>query len=73
MTKKLFVEFYLSAMMKAATAGRVTRLTYNYTYTPPMADMETVAVLFDNGSMVPVNVADAGLLEIARSVLGVLK
>ena len=30
MSKKRFVEFYLSAMLKAATNGRVTRVAYLY-------------------------------------------
>ena len=30
MSKKRFVEFYLAAMMKAATDGRVIRLAYTY-------------------------------------------
>ena len=30
MSKKRFVEFYLSAMMKAATGGQVQRVAYLY-------------------------------------------
>lgn len=70
MSKKRFVEFYLAAMMKAATNGRVTRLTYTYF---DLAHSEIVRVEYETGSgpvgarEFPVN--DKGLLEIAAEVI----
>ena len=70
MSKKRFVEFYLAAMMKAATNGRVTRLAYTYF---DLAHAEIVRVEYETGNGTvgarefPVN--DKGLLEIAAEVI----
>lgn len=69
MSKKRFVEFYLSAMMKAATAGRVIRLVYSPSYVDLLPDREFVTVHFDDGSCVPFDVIGCTLLEIAETVL----
>lgn len=70
MSKKRFVEFYLAAMMKAATGGRVLRLAYTYTpATKDMAEQEIVTVTFDTGCVLPVGVNGKDLLQIASTVL----
>ena len=70
MSKKRFVEFYLAAMMKAATNGRVTRLTYTYF---DLAHSEIVRVDYETGTgpvgAVEFPVNDMGLLEIAAEVI----
>lgn len=72
MSKKRFVEFYLAAMMKAATDGRVIRLAYTYNpATKGMAAQELVAVTFSTGSVVPTDVNGKDLLQIAKAVLEV--
>lgn len=74
MSKKRFVEFYLAAMMKAATDGRVIRLAYTYNpATKGMAAQELVVVTFNTGCVVPTDVAGLELMEIAKAVMGVLK
>lgn len=69
MSKKRFVEFYLPAMMKAATAGYVHRLGYIY---DNMTRKEAVQVYREDGPM-EIAVTGKDLPEIARAVLGVLK
>ena len=69
MSKKRFVEFYLSAMMKAATDGRVSRLTYEYTEGKRMAAKEYVSIALEERSSVPVPVTDCDLLGIALEVV----
>ena len=74
MSKKRFVEFYLAAMMKAATDGRVIRLAYTYNpATKGMAAQELVVVTVNTGGVVPTDVAGLELMEIAKAVMGVLK
>ena len=73
MNHKRFVEFYLSAMMKAATGGRVTRVAYLYyghTHT------EAVRVVFEHdhgGGMKELPVTGLSLLEIAATVIDSVK
>ena len=56
MSKKRFVDFYLSAMMKAATNGRVSRLTYEYAAGKRMAAKEYVSITLEDRASVPVPV-----------------
>lgn len=69
MTKKRFVEFYLSAMMKAATADYVHRLGYLYY---DMTRKEAVKVYSENGPL-EIDVTSKDLVGIAKAVLEVLK
>lgn len=69
MTKKRFVEFYLTAMMRAATGGRVIRLGYLYY---DMTRKEAVKVYREDGPL-EIDVTGLGLVEIAKAVLGVLE
>lgn len=69
MSKKRFVEFYLAAMMKAASGGRVTRLAYTYF---DLAHAEIVQVDYETstgGGAVEFPVNDMGLLEIAAETI----
>ena len=68
MSKKRFVEFYLAAMMKAASGGRVTRLAYTYF---DLAHAEIVRVDYETstgGGAVEFPVNGMGLLEIAAEI-----
>ena len=65
MTKKRFVEFYLSAMMRAATAGYVHRLGYIYY---DMTRKEVVKVYREDGP-VEIDVTGKDLPEIAKAVI----
>lgn len=70
MSKKRFVEFYLAAMMKAATDGRVSKLTYQYVEGGKrIPAMECVTVVLEDRSGVPVPVNGYNLLEIALEVV----
>lgn len=64
MSKKRFVEFYLKAMLKAATGGEVTDLVY--TYEEPL---ETVRISFEGVTHKTVNVTGGSLLAIAVDVI----
>ncbi len=69
MSKKRFVEFYLAAMMKAATGGKVIRLTYAYF---DLAHLEIVRLEYETSTgsgvrEIPVN--DKDPLEIAAEVI----
>lgn len=69
MSKKRVVEFYLSAMMKAATGGQVTRLAYIYY---DLKHTEVVQLDYTSGTggvVVEFSVNDMGLLEIAAEVI----
>jgi len=69
MSKKRFVEFYLAAMMKAATDGQVTRLTYAYF---DLTHSEIVRLEYETstgGGVREIPVTDKGLLEIAAEVI----
>lgn len=69
MSKKRFVEFYLAAMLKHATDGQVTRLTYTYF---GLAHSEIVRVDYETGTgggAVEFPVNNMGLLEIAAEVI----
>ena len=69
MSKKRFVEFYLAAMMKAASGGRVTRLAYTYF---DLVHSEIVRVDYETstgGGAVEFPVNDLGLLEIAAETI----
>ena len=69
MSKKRFVEFYLAAMMKAASGRRVTRLAYTYF---DLAHAEIVRVDYETstgGGAVEFPVNDMGLLEIAAETI----
>ena len=65
MTKKRFVEFYLSAMMKAATAGYVHRLGYSYY---DVTHKEAVKVYREDGP-VEIDVTGLDLVGIAGRVI----
>ena len=69
MSKKRFVEFYLSAMMKAAAEGRIIRLSYLYC---DMTRKEAVKVYREDGP-VELDVTGKDLAEISKAVLGVLE
>ena len=69
MSKERFVGFYLSAMMKAATGGRVAKLTYQYANGKKPAAKEFVTVEFEDHSCVPVPVTDCDLLGIVLEVV----
>ena len=64
------LEFYLAAMLKHASDGRVTRLTYTYF---DLAHSEIVRVDYETGTgpvgAVEFPVNDMGLLEIAAEVI----
>ena len=69
MSKKRFVEFYLAAMIKAASGGQVTRLAYTYF---DLAHSEIVRVDYEpdtGGGAVEFPVNDMGLLEIAAETI----
>ena len=69
MSKKRFVDFYLSAMMKAATNGRVSRLTYEYAAGKHRVAKEYVSITLEDRASVPVPVTDCDLLGIALEVV----
>ena len=74
MSKQRFVEFYLSAMMKAATGGRVPKVTYQYTKAGKrLPAKEYVTINFEDQSCVPVSVTDCDLLGIALEVVKAVK
>lgn len=69
MSKKRFVEFYLAAMMKAATNNRVTRLLFTYTGNPE-AERVRVEYEHDRGyGAEEFSVTGESLLGIAAAVL----
>lgn len=73
MSKKRFVEFYLSAMMKAATGGRVCRVAYLY-YDPKRTEVVRVEYEHAHGGGVrEIPVTDLNLLGIAGAVIESLK
>lgn len=69
MSKKRFVEFYLTAMIRAAIGGQVIRLGYLYY---DMTRKEAVKVYREDGTL-EIDVTGLGLVEIAKAVLGVLE
>lgn len=69
MSKKRFVDFYLSAMMKAATNGRVSKLTYEYAAGKHMAAKEYVSITLEDRASAPVPVTDCDLLGTALEVV----
>ena len=73
MSKKRFVGFYLSAMLKAATKGRVTRVADFYY---DLTHAEVVRVEYEHGRGGGVNellVTGLSLLGIAAAVIDCLK
>lgn len=66
MSKKRFVEFYLTACLKAATAGNVTRLGYIYY---DMQHNESVVIQFANGYTKEIPVTGNSLTAISQAVL----
>ena len=68
MSKMRFVEFYLAAMLKAATDGFVTRLVYEY---QDKTQKELVHIFTEAGPQ-HVTVTGDGLLAIAYDVLEAL-
>ena len=68
MSKKRFVEFYLAAMIKAASGGQVTRLAYTYF---DLAHSEIVRVDYetDTGGGIEFPVNGMSLLEIAAEAI----
>lgn len=73
MNQKRFVESYLSAMMKAATGGRIVRLSYTSALSNKLSTLNVVTVTLDNGSVVPICVDGKDLLGIAEIVLETAK
>ena len=69
MSKERFVGFYLSAMMKAAAGGRVSKLTYQCSAGKKLAAKEFVTIEFEGRSCVPVPVTNLDLLGIALEVV----
>jgi hypothetical protein len=69
MSKMRFVEFYLSAIMKAATNGRVSRLVYAYADGKRGPAKEYVSIVLEDRSSVPIPVTDCDLLGIALEVV----
>lgn len=69
MTKKRFVEFYLTAMIRAATGGQVIRLGYLYY---DMTYKEAVKVYREDGPL-EIDVTGKDLVEIAKAVVGVME
>jgi hypothetical protein len=69
MSKERFVGFYLSAMIKAATGGRVSKLTYQYANGKKLEAKEFVTIEFEGRSCVPVPVTNLDLLGIALEVV----
>lgn len=69
MSKKRFVDFYLSAMMKAATNGRVLRLTYACAEGKHLPAKEYVSIALEDQASVPVPVTDCDLLGIVLEVV----
>ena len=69
MSKKRFVEFYLSAMMKAATVGYIHRLGYIYY---DRTRKEAVTVYREDGPL-EIDVTGLELVGIAKAVMGVLE
>ncbi len=73
MSKKRFVEFYLSAMLKAATNSRITRVTYLYY---DLTHTEAVRVEFEDdygGGVKEVEVTGLSRLGTAAEVIGQVK
>lgn len=68
MTKKRFVEFYLGAMLRAATDGFVTHLVYEY---QDAAQNDLVSIYTELGPK-HIAVTGDGLLAIAYDVLETL-
>ena len=69
MSKKRFVEFYLKALLKAATGGRVTQVSYLYF---DIKHTEVVRVEFDHnygGGVNELPVTGLSLLGIAAAVI----
>ena len=64
MSKKRFVEFYLAAMLKAATGGKVTGLVYDDSGT-----LELVRVFQGDTDRQKVNVTGDSLLATAADVI----
>lgn len=69
MTKKRFVEFYLSIMVNRATAGYVHRLGYLYY---DMTRKEAVKVYREDGPL-EIDVTGKDLVGIAKAVVGVME
>lgn len=70
MNKKRFVEFYLAAMLKAATGGKVTKLVYQYEKGGKrLLAREYIMIEAEGGSRTPVTVTDYDLLAIALEVV----
>ena len=71
MSKKRFVEFYLSAMLKAATNGRVTRVAYLY-YDLTHTEVVRVEYEHDHGGGVnELPVTGLSLLERAQAMASI--
>lgn len=69
MTKKRFVEFYLTAMIRAATGDRIIRLSYLYY---DKTRKEAVKIYREDGPL-EIDVTGLELVGIAEAVLGVLE
>ena len=64
MSKERFVGFYLSAMMKAATGGRVSKITYQDT-----KEYDVATVTFADGASIQLPIFSDDLLGIALEVV----
>lgn len=69
MTKKRFVEFYLSIMVNRATAGYVHRLGYLYY---DLTRKEAVKVYREDGPL-EIDVTGKDLVGIAKAVIDTIK
>lgn len=68
MSKKRFVEFYLSAMMKAATGNRVSKVTYQET-----TEYDTVTIAFADGASIQLPIFSDDFLGVALEVVKAVK
>lgn len=66
MSKKRFVDFYLSAMVKAATNGKVSRLTYD-------CKKEYVSITLADSPSLPVYVSVPDCDDCLKIALDVVK
>lgn len=68
MSKERFVSFYLAAMMKAATDGRVSKVAYQDT-----KEYNVVTVTFADGASIQLPIFSDDLLGIALEVVKAVK
>ena len=66
MSKQRFTDYYLSAMIRAATGGSVQRVRYSYL---DLAKLEQATIIYDNGYTKTVDLTGDSLVGIAYDVL----